>query len=626
MTKFLSFLFLPVFAFAQIPAGYYDGTENLTGYQLKTKLHDIISQKTYSYNYSDIVGLYSYTDLDHYYENDGTVLDIYSEKPDGPDVYNYDLTQNISGASTEGQGWNREHGMPTSNFYSVYPMYSDLHYLIPTDAYVNQSRSNYPYGWNNGSLNVFTNGSKLGKSTTPGYSNANTVYEPIDEFKGDVARYLLYFVVRYEGSLRNFNYLIAASPLDGTEEKGFADWYINMLKEWNALDPVSQREIDRNNAVFELENVRNPFIDHPEFVNIIWSQTPATGAPEDPSSLVASDQGESFIKLQWQPSASPDVLGYQVFQDGNYIGYTRDNYFYADRLSPATSYTFTVKAYNTGFLFSRGNAGISVATTGEDGFAKDLMITKYIEGTGNNTALEITNLTGHEVILNNYYLSAQFYASTTGTYYFGEAYQLQGKIQHGESKVVINPQSQFSSFPPSAGDYITNAPPLKFTGTNYVELSYGKKYLKTASTNNYAMSYYTVDAVGTKGIANTNANKSLYRNTDVTDPATIFNIAEWTEHPTDYIAGLGEFVLSTNEKTDKNKITVYPNPVSGDYLYVKGLNLNKISNVTVYDMSGKVFIKTDKPFKEKNYLNISGLPAGVYLLKTENETIRFIRH
>lgn len=624
MTKALPFVFLPFFAFAQIPAGYYSGTENLSGYPLKTKLHEIISKKTYSYHYSDVIGLYANTDLDHYYENDGSILDIYSEKPNGPDAYNYNLTQNISGASAEGQGWNREHGTPNSNFYSIYPMYSDLHYLIPTDAYVNQRRSNYPYGWNNGSLNVFTNGSKLGKSTTPGYSNSNTVYEPIDEFKGDVARYLLYFVVRYEGSLRNFNYLIAASPLDGTEEKGFEDWYINMLKEWNALDPVSQKEIDRNNAVYDLENVRNPFIDHPEFVNLIWTQTPATTPPESPSGLLATDRGESFIKLQWQPSASADVLGYQIFQNGMYIGYTRDPYFYADRLLPDTSYTYTVKAYNTGFLFSADTTELTTATTGADGWAKDLMITKYIEGSDSNTALEITNLTGHEVNLNNYYLSAQYYATTTGNFYFGESYQLQGTIQHGESKVIINPYAQFSAFSPSDGDFITNAPPLKFWGSQYVELSYGKKTLKTASTNNYEMRYYTVDAVGSKGIANTNFDKSLYRNAEVTDPTSIFKIEEWTEYPMDYTTGLGQFVLGTHE-TVKNEQIIYPNPVSGDYLYIKAAHPEQIATVAVYDMSGKLVIEAVYPFKKQNYLDISKLPAGMYLLKTDTTTVRFIR-
>jgi hypothetical protein len=88
----------------------------------------------YSYTYDDIKTLYAYTDLDKYYENDNTILDIYSEKPNEADAYNYSLSNIIGSASAEGQGWNREHGMPQSTFYGIYPMYSDMHYLIPADA------------------------------------------------------------------------------------------------------------------------------------------------------------------------------------------------------------------------------------------------------------------------------------------------------------------------------------------------------------------------------------------------------------------------------------------------------------------------------------------------------------
>ena len=150
-------------------------------------------------------------------------------------------------------------------------MYSDIHYLIPADAYINQKRSNYPYARNNGENITYTNGSKLGKSTTPGYTN--TVYEPIDEFKGDVARYLLYFATRYEGNLNVYNYLLSTSPLDGTEEKAYEDWYITMLKDWNALDPVSQKEIDRNNGIQATQGNRNPFIDYPCLAEYLWGNS-----------------------------------------------------------------------------------------------------------------------------------------------------------------------------------------------------------------------------------------------------------------------------------------------------------------------------------------------------------------
>ena len=158
---------MPISYCAQIPSGYYNGTEGLTGYALKSKVHEIISQKIFSYSYSQIGPLYAYTDLDKYYENDNTVLDIYSEKPTEADSYNYNLSQNIGSATAEGEGWNKEHGMPQSTYYGIYPMYSDMHYLIPADAYINQRRSNYPYARNNGESNVLLMVQKR-KSTTPG--------------------------------------------------------------------------------------------------------------------------------------------------------------------------------------------------------------------------------------------------------------------------------------------------------------------------------------------------------------------------------------------------------------------------------------------------------------------------
>ena len=105
-----------------------------------------------------------------------------------------------------------------------------------------------------------------------------------------MARYLLYFAVRYEGNLNLYNHQLSTMPLDGSEEKAFEDWYITMLKDWNALDPVSQKERDRNNAVYAIQKIRNPFIDHPEWVNMIWSETPDAVAPYFPSGHFEQDE------------------------------------------------------------------------------------------------------------------------------------------------------------------------------------------------------------------------------------------------------------------------------------------------------------------------------------------------
>ena len=621
-------LFAPFFGFAQIPTGYYDGTAGLSGYALKTKVHEIISQKHYSFNYSNVTGFYATTDIDNYYENDGTILDIYSENPTGADAQSYTPTQIIGTASAEGQGFNREHGMPQSTFYGVYPMYSDIHYLIPADAYINQRRSNYPYARNPGNNKIFSNGSKIGNSTTPGYTNL--VYEPIDEFKGDVARYLLYFVTRYEGSLRSFNHQLSTSPLDGSEEKGFENWYITMLKDWATLDPVSQREIDRNNAVFAIEKTRNPFIDHPEWINMIWSVAPDAIAPQAPQNLASSAIGESFVNLSWQAVPDTDLLGYQVFQNGNYIGYTKNTSFVADRLSPNTAYDFTVKAYDNGYLQSIASNTATISTTTTDVLAKDLMITKYIEGSTNsnnnqsNTAIEIMNKTGHEVNLNNYHLSIQFKGTGT-TYYFSDSFMLEGKIAPGERKVIISPFANFPNYTVADANYVTSAPPLTYTGTQYIELSYATKYLKTVSTNNYDLSFSTVDAVGFKDVSNTLGNQSLYRNTNVTDPRSDFTISEWTQHPNDYTVNLGTGpVLNVVDLTKQNELFIYPNPAENE-IYLKGTQLQKIANAKIFDASGRILLMEDQPFKNKNSINVSKLSKGVYFLQVDGKSLKFLK-
>ncbi len=634
----LTAIFLPVIAFSQVPAGYYDGTAGLSGYALKTKLHEILSTKVYSYNYSDIVDYYVNTDKDSYYENNNSVLDIYTENPTGAEL-EYNFTQNIGSANAEGLGFNKEHGMPQSTYYGIYPMYSDIHYLIPTDARINQLRSNYPYGRttgleNNGTSHncnspnttpcIVSNGSKLGKSITPGYTN--TVYEPIDEFKGDVARFLLYFITRYEGSLNSFNFMLSTNPLDGNEESGYESWYINMLKDWNTLDPVSVRETDRNNAVFAVEKTRNPFIDHPEWVNLIWSETTDAIAPAAPSSVVVSQTAESYAILNWQPNSETDILGYKIYVNGNIVGYSKTNSFTVDRLTASTAYNFTVKAYDKGFLLSPDSNTATTTTLAADSFAKDLMITKYIEGSSNNKALEITNKTNHPVDLKNYFIRTEFYGNSN--YYMSDAHMLEGIIAPGESKVIIRPDAALSSFPVNNGDFITNSPPMTFSGSNYVEIAYGVKYLKTASTNNYDMSFVTVDAVGTKGQSNSSimSNASLYRNTNVTDPNTTFTLSEWTSFASNYHVGLGtDSMLGTHEIFADKSLKIYPNPVVEGLLFIQGDKISEIRAALIFDMNGRLVTHFENPFRKEKSINVSNLAIGAYILNLDGQNFKFIK-
>ncbi len=164
-------------AWADIPAGYYTNANGKSDEQLMAALEGIIYTHT-QLDYNELWDCYVTTDMG----NDGYYIDMYSTCK-----YNHS-SYHVGTASYVGQGLNREHSFPKSWFGGeVYPMYTDLMMIIPTDGFVNQRRSNYPYGVCNGTDAVtYTNEElgvtmlgKLGKSTYNGYSAK--VFEPDDE-------------------------------------------------------------------------------------------------------------------------------------------------------------------------------------------------------------------------------------------------------------------------------------------------------------------------------------------------------------------------------------------------------------------------------------------------------------
>ncbi len=285
----LTIVFISLNINAQIPSNYYNSATGLTGYALKSELSNIISNGHINRGYSNLYNGYVTTDTDNYYENDGSVLDIYSENPNGNDPYNYTHNNNKCGNySNESDCYNREHLMPQSWFSSHSPMKNDINQVYPTDGKVNGRRSNYPLADVASASWTSQNGSKLGSCADSGYSG--TVFEPIDEFKGDVARVYFYMATRYENQIGSWENANASSDavLDGSSDKVFEDWYLEVLLQWNNQDPVSQKELDRNNAAYNYQGNANPFIDHPEWVNAIWG-----GGTPPPTSTYCSSKGNN---------------------------------------------------------------------------------------------------------------------------------------------------------------------------------------------------------------------------------------------------------------------------------------------------------------------------------------------
>ena len=262
--------------FAQIPPGYYNSATG-SGYTLKTQLYNIINNHN-DQGYDSFDGFTATNDLDLYYENDNsTILDIYSENPNGADPYNYTpVTNECGNYNSEGDCYNKEHVIPQSIFSQNNPMRGDAHHLLPTDGRVNGFRSNFPFGnvgsnlvSQSGITNPTSNGSKLGNNINTGLFSGytGTVFEPIDEFKGDIARIYFYFITRYENQVTNWNYAM----FNGTSNQVLTDTFLYTLLDWHLNDPVSQKEINRNNAIYTYQNNRNPFIDHPEYACQIWA-------------------------------------------------------------------------------------------------------------------------------------------------------------------------------------------------------------------------------------------------------------------------------------------------------------------------------------------------------------------
>jgi len=302
MNKIYALLFLvsSILGFSQASSTYYI-TATGTGYALKTQLKTIITNGHTDQGYGSgpsqtnngLWSAYGTTDRDMGigYENDNTIIDIYSENPTGVDPYNFNFnTASGSNAgqcgnyTVEGNCYNREHMIPQSYFGSADIIRNDVQHVYPTDGKVNAIHSSFAFGKVGVASITSLNGSKLGAALNSGYSAGftGTVFEPIDEFKGDVARVYLYFATRYEDQMASF-YTTNTNTntecrvmFDGSANKVFSPTFLNILLTWNAQDPVSTKEIVRNNAAFIHQGNRNPFIDNNSYVTSIWGLSLAT--------------------------------------------------------------------------------------------------------------------------------------------------------------------------------------------------------------------------------------------------------------------------------------------------------------------------------------------------------------
>ncbi|MGS0747485.1 endonuclease [Halpernia sp. GG3] len=666
------------FASAQAPANYYDGTAGLNGAALKTKLMQIISAGAIDNGYSGLYNGYPTTDTDHYYENDGSVLDMYSENPTGPDPYNYQHGQKKCGSySNEGDCYNREHVVPQSFFNSASPMVSDINFIRPTDGKVNGMRSNYPYGIVSAPSFLSKNGTKVGPNTTSGYSGS--VCEPIDEFKGDIARMIFYFVTRYEDKLSGFS---SGGMLGNTAYPGLTTWERDILLTWASQDPVSPSEIERNNAVYVFQKNRNPYIDHPEWVQQIWgTQVADTQSPTTPTNLAIASTNTASANLTWTASTDNVAVSYyKIFVDGTFKTNSSTNTATVSGLHQGTTYNFYVIAVDaSGNVSPQSNtaSGTTLIDTTPPTAATSLSI---VNVGSNNISVQWTAATDNVGVA-----SYDVYANGT----------LMGSTSSSDTNIAnLNPSTSYTIYV-IAKDAAENVSPQSNSvnaTTLAVGTNCGNENFETipASTSSYSTYNWTSNGISwtsvdsrtdqtLNGRAITIRNGSL---TALSAPNGIGDLTVTTQLKFTGTAGTLKIFVNDNDTgktipygatgintttkitginisgpvnislinssttnrvaiddmiwtcyatagtTETSKIKdilrIYPNPVNNGELNVTGNNLFEINTVQIFDFTGKLVQTITQPFKISRKIKLNNLTKGMYILKAGTGSAKFI--
>lgn len=254
--------------FADAPAGYYSSLNGLKDAQLKTAVHNLVRSFTQVSSYSALPTYFQRTDV---YPNSRRWWDMYSDIP----LY-----------SPSFAGLNREHSFPKSWWGGIttIPAYVDLNHLYPSEQAANMAKSNYPLGIV-ATADFDNDFVKVGYPVNGQGGGAKFVFEPNDDYKGDFARTYFYMVTCYQNLTWRYTYMMNQNTYPT-----LTPWAAKLLLEWHRNDPVSQKEIDRNEVVFSIQNNRNPFIDLPELAEYIWGEK--VGESFSPGAVVITGDPE----------------------------------------------------------------------------------------------------------------------------------------------------------------------------------------------------------------------------------------------------------------------------------------------------------------------------------------------
>lgn len=569
-------LLISIACTATIPAGYYRTAEGKTKEELKTALHNIC-QRAEMVNY----GTGSNSTWEAFFQldqlTDGSVWDIYSNTQ-----RYFDATQPMFNIA----GMHIDQAFPKENWGSFQnSACNDLHNLYPADGETNVTKNYHPLGVV--TTATFDNGvSKFGRNSIP--NSSFYAFEPADEYKGDFARTYLYMSVMYE----NFETLWSSEMLDNNSYPTWKPWAINLLLQWHRQDPVSTKEIVRNDGIYAIQGNRNPFIDYPDLVEHIWGTDTTSAFPfptetatflNTPHPLDNIDFGgvnlnnTHLYTLNISGSNFTDSL-YMALSQGNQGFSLRSSAFSAQAVQADTLLTIELQTATTGthqdtlVLFGGGltsslylpitaivsNEFISLGTKQcksdqgilywmeypnaseylvdvyqGDTLCGDLFIYYYTcQNNGDNKAIGVYNGTADTINLSNYTLMRQ----VDGSGSFVDPMTLSGLLAPRQCYIVANALAQSSALTTQA-DSLTNSTTNALLDIN----------------GNDAIALYRngvlIDLVGVMGTSqNWGANITMIREEEITHPQATFRWSEWQVENTGNYANIAQHNTITHER------------------------------------------------------------------------------
>lgn len=569
-------------ASADIPAGYYYKTDGLKKEALKSALNDIASNG----NFLAYGGGAGYTWQGFYYtdrnEADSTVIDMYSNEK-----FKFTYTDGKPDFAAV-EGMHIEHSLPKSWWGSVmYNSYKDLNHLFPAEGRINSAKNDLPLGIV-GEATSDNGVSKVGKNTFRTDDYAGNCFEPADDYKGDFARAYFYMATVYE----EFADIWQSPMMDNNSYPVWKDWALELLLQWHRADPVSQKERDRQEAVYAIQGNRNPFIDYPELVEYIWGdKTDETfAAPADKRPFLVSptrwdrfnfgvlmagdNQSATFIveginltadlqlkikngtpafalsktKITANEALQGDAevtLTFSAVEIGEYadtIQISGGGLAVAINIPLKASVTdefmaleptdITATAATLGWMrkADAANYHIDLYTGGEQ--ASDLFFSAYIEGSSFNKAIAIYNGTGKAVDLSHYELRKQ--NNGVGSFKGDSLLQLSGTLPNNTVYVLAHKGA--SADLQKLADKICGADAkdektlLSFNGNDAIALYH---------------SGIRIDLLGeTDNSQDWGKDVTLTRKPAVNGATTQFHWEEWESHPTDYITGIDRHTMT----------------------------------------------------------------------------------